>query len=55
MTMAWIDGIKISDRDALIAAGHDVPALASRLVNTFLRQAIARASSTPTCIRATCS
>jgi len=41
MTMAWIDGIKISDRDALIAAGHDVKALASRLVNTFLRQAIA--------------
>ena len=29
MTMAWIDGIKISDRDALIAAGHDVKALAS--------------------------
>ena len=41
MTMEWIDGIKISDRAALIAAGHDVKDLAARLVNTFLRQAIA--------------
>lgn len=41
MTMAWIDGIKISDRDAIIAAGHDPKALAARLINTFLRQAIA--------------
>ncbi|NML08828.1 2-polyprenylphenol 6-hydroxylase [Sphingobium sp. AR-3-1] len=40
MTMQWIDGIKISDRDALIAAGHDVKVLAARLVNAFLRQAI---------------
>ncbi|WP_088184485.1 2-polyprenylphenol 6-hydroxylase [Sphingobium sp. Z007] len=40
MTMEWIDGIKISDRDALIAAGHDVKDLAARLVNAFLRQAI---------------
>ena len=41
MTLEWIDGIKISDREALIAAGHDLPAIAARLVNTFLRQAIA--------------
>ncbi|HKT75219.1 MAG TPA: 2-polyprenylphenol 6-hydroxylase, partial [Sphingobium sp.] len=41
MTMEWIDGIKISDRDALIAAGHDVKEIAARLVNAFLRQAIA--------------
>jgi ubiquinone biosynthesis protein len=41
MTLEWIDGIKISDRAALIAAGHDVKAIAERLVNTFLRQAIA--------------
>ena len=40
MTMEWIDGIKISDRDSLIAAGHDVKDLAARLVNAFLRQAI---------------
>jgi ubiquinone biosynthesis protein len=41
MTMEWIDGIKIADRAALIAAGHDVKAIAARLVNAFLRQAIA--------------
>ncbi|WP_070157506.1 2-polyprenylphenol 6-hydroxylase [Sphingobium phenoxybenzoativorans] len=41
MTMAWVDGIKISDRAALIAAGHDLKAIAARLVNAFLRQAIA--------------
>ena len=41
MTMQWIDGIKISDRAALIAAGHDVKDIAARLVNAFLQQAIA--------------
>ena len=41
MTMEWIDGIKIADRAGLIAAGHDVKDLAGRLVNAFLRQAIA--------------
>lgn len=40
MTLEWIDGIKLSRRDELIAAGHDVKALASRLVRAFLRQAI---------------
>ncbi|MBK5264985.1 MAG: 2-polyprenylphenol 6-hydroxylase, partial [Alphaproteobacteria bacterium] len=40
LTLEWVDGIKISDRDALIAAGHDVQAIAARLVNAFLRQAI---------------
>ena len=40
MTIEWIDGIKISDTQALKAAGHDLPALASRLVLAFLTQAI---------------
>ncbi len=40
LTMEWIDGIKISDREALIAAGHDLPDLARRLVLAFLTQAI---------------
>jgi len=40
MTVEWVDGIKISDRDALVAAGHDLPDLARRLVLAFLRQAI---------------
>ncbi|MDI1294532.1 MAG: AarF/UbiB family protein, partial [bacterium] len=41
MTMEWINGIKISDRTALIAADHDLKDIAARLVNAFLRQAIA--------------
>lgn len=40
MTVEWIDGIKISDLEALLAAGHDRPLLARRLVLAFLTQAI---------------
>jgi ubiquinone biosynthesis protein len=40
MTLEWIDGIKLTDREALIAAGHDVRALAACLVRAFLRQAV---------------
>ena len=40
MTIDWIDGIKISDVEALKAAGHDLPDLANRLVLAFLTQAI---------------
>ncbi|WP_299327279.1 2-polyprenylphenol 6-hydroxylase [Parasphingopyxis sp.] len=40
MTLQWFDGIKISDRAALDAAGHDRAALAKTLVRAFLRQAI---------------
>ena len=40
MTVAWVDGVKISDLDELRAKGHDLPALARRLVLAFLTQAI---------------
>ncbi|BDI62028.1 2-polyprenylphenol 6-hydroxylase [Qipengyuania nanhaisediminis] len=40
MTIEWVDGIKISKRDELIAAGHDPKLLAERLVLSFLNQAI---------------
>ena len=40
MTLEWLDGIKLSNRDALIAAGHDPKALAAILVRAFLRQAV---------------
>ncbi len=40
LTLDWVDGIKISNIDALRAAGHDLNALAEKLVLTFLRQAI---------------
>lgn len=41
MTLDWIDGIKLNDHAALIAAGHDLKGLANTLVLAFLRQAIA--------------
>ncbi|MBO9498890.1 MAG: 2-polyprenylphenol 6-hydroxylase [Novosphingobium sp.] len=40
LTVEWVDGIKISDTEALKAAGHDLPKLAERLVLAFLTQAI---------------
>ncbi len=40
LTLEWLDGIKLSDRDALIAAGHDPKQLAGILVRAFLRQAV---------------
>ena len=40
MTLEWIDGIKLSDIEGLKAAGHDLPAIARRLVLSFLAQAI---------------
>jgi ubiquinone biosynthesis protein len=40
LTLEWLEGIKLSDRDALIGAGQDCKALASTLVRAFLRQAV---------------
>ena len=40
LTLEWLDGIKLSKRDELIAAGHDPRALATILVRAFLRQAV---------------
>ncbi|EIZ77439.1 ubiquinone biosynthesis protein [Novosphingobium sp. Rr 2-17] len=40
LTVEWIDAIKMSNLAALREAGHDMPALARKLVLTFLTQAI---------------
>jgi ubiquinone biosynthesis protein len=40
MTLEWIEGIKLTRRDDLVAAGHDLPALAATLIRAFLRQAV---------------
>jgi ubiquinone biosynthesis protein len=40
LTLEWLDGIKLNDRDALVAEGQDCTALAEILVRAFLRQAI---------------
>lgn len=40
LTLDWVDGIKLNDRDALTKAGQDCKALAQTLVRSFLRQAV---------------
>jgi ubiquinone biosynthesis protein len=40
LTLEWLDGTKLNDREALVAEGHDCKALAATLVRAFLRQAI---------------
>jgi ubiquinone biosynthesis protein len=40
LTMEWLDGIKLNDREKLSAAGQDCDALAATLVRAFLRQAV---------------
>jgi len=40
LTLEWLDGIKLNDREALIEAGHDCNKLAATLVRAFLRQAV---------------
>ena len=40
LTLEWIDGIKLSDRAGLVAAGHDLKTVARRLMQAFLRQAL---------------
>jgi ubiquinone biosynthesis protein len=40
LTLEWLDGIKLNDREALIEAGHDCHTLAQTLVRAFLRQAV---------------
>ena len=40
LTLEWLDGIKLSRREELIAAGHDPRAVAAILIRAFLRQAV---------------
>jgi ubiquinone biosynthesis protein len=40
LTIEWINGIPLSDRAALAAAGHDLKRLGRVLIQSFLRQAI---------------
>jgi len=40
LTLEWIDGISLSDHDALRQAGHDLPALGRLLIQSFLRHAM---------------
>jgi len=40
LTLEWLDGIKLTNRDALVEAGHDLKSLAQILVRAFLRQSV---------------
>ncbi|CAN7173977.1 2-polyprenylphenol 6-hydroxylase [Rhizobium sp. LjRoot30] len=40
VTMEWIDGIKMSNVEALKAAGHDLNLIADRLIQSFLRHTL---------------
>ena len=40
LTLEWLDGTKLDNREALVAEGQDCKALAATLVRAFLRQAI---------------
>jgi ubiquinone biosynthesis protein len=40
LTLEWLDGIKLNDREKLIEAGQDCQALSATLVRAFLRQAV---------------
>ncbi|MEQ9146303.1 MAG: 2-polyprenylphenol 6-hydroxylase [Parvibaculaceae bacterium] len=40
MTLEWVDGTPATDRDALVAAGHDMAALGTRTIQTFLTHAL---------------
>ncbi|WP_265519925.1 2-polyprenylphenol 6-hydroxylase [Nitratireductor luteus] len=40
LTLEWIDGVKMSDVEALKAAGHDLENLATVLIQSFLRHTL---------------
>ncbi|WND03797.1 2-polyprenylphenol 6-hydroxylase [Temperatibacter marinus] len=40
MTIEWVDGIRLIDRDQLVEAGHDLNELSQRIVQIFLKQAM---------------
>ncbi|GHD16004.1 2-polyprenylphenol 6-hydroxylase [Tianweitania populi] len=40
LTLEWIDGVKLNDIPAVQAAGHNLPALATTLIQSFLRHTL---------------
>lgn len=40
LTLEWISGVRLNDRDALTAAGHDLKELGYRIIQVFLKQAM---------------
>ncbi len=42
LTLEWIDGTPLNDRAALAAKGYDLPELGRKVIQSFLRHALAR-------------
>jgi ubiquinone biosynthesis protein len=40
LTLEWVDGIPIADKERLVAAGHDLEALGTTVLQSFLRHAM---------------
>jgi ubiquinone biosynthesis protein len=40
LTMDWVEGTPLNDRDALVAQGFDLPSLARLVIQSFLRHAL---------------
>ena len=40
VTVDWVDGVSLGDTEGLKEAGHDLPELARRILQAFLRQAL---------------
>jgi ubiquinone biosynthesis protein len=40
LTLEWIDGIPLNDHTRLAAAGHDLPPLGQKVIQSFLRHAL---------------
>jgi len=40
LTLEWVDGIAASDREALVAAGHNMKALGTSVIQSFLTHAL---------------
>jgi ubiquinone biosynthesis protein len=40
LTLEWIDGTPLNDHKTLAAAGHDLPALGRKVIQSFLRHAL---------------
>jgi ubiquinone biosynthesis protein len=40
LTLEWVDGTRLNDQAGLIAAGHDLPDLGRKVIQSFLRHAL---------------
>ena len=51
LTLDWVDGISIREKDKLIESGKSASKIASDLIQHFLRQAVRDGFFMPTCTK----